>query len=640
MRRQPKKAKRTYEEYIQEVHDHWVAMLEIYVRKHGHAYVGGVGKRSGDKKHSDSGLRDWCYKQRTRFADGVLPKSDINQLKRLGFDFTPPPRMYEWMQQYERLRARYQSTGKRLHPTKIRDKAIADWADAQRKFRRSGRLQPIKIQLLDKIKFEWDPLIERWLENFEGYRTGMKNAPTMLVETHLPPTLQRWAELQRRRLERGFMTDDQKGALEGVGFLWSRRRTAWMQKYQLYKEFTTSPPSARSKSYARMSDAVNRWSAIQRQALQLGRLDSEQQELLNTVGFVFKPLDKTFERSLRRLDAHIRMHGPLPQDLSQDVVLQKWVALQRVRYRKGTLQPERIKALNARNFDWEPLPSAQASSNAAWAKHIQVCERYFKQHGVLPQVIRKDGTGSVHEAAIYLMGLRMRMKQQGGPDPVVLTPARIKTLNRMKMRWEDKHATVWDARVSELEAFVRKFGHAAVTRSMPGYEELGHWAEHLRSRKHQISKKRMKQLRAAGFVWDVLEDRWDERYEEVRASIKHHGRYISSAVSTSTATWVVKQRTRNTRGELEVERAQKLRAIGLLDSPHDIQFKQFIIELTAYKRIHKNTRVPHLHPDHRELSHKVARARQRYNKGTLKKEHIEALEKLGFEWRLRASRKT
>lgn len=639
MRRPSKRIHRSYDEYLQEVRDHWIAELEIYIRKHGHAYIGGVGRRGGNRAHPDRGLQDWCLKQRRLFAEGHLSTTDIIQLKKLGFDFSPPPRMYAWMVQYERLCSRYQTTGKRLHPSTIRDKSLANWADAQRQSHRCGTLRPLQVSLLTKMGFEWDPLIERWWENFALYAKGMRGKPSMFVETHLPETLQRWAEKQRSRVENGFMTEDQREALESIGFLWSRRRTAWIQKYEQYVQFTNNPPPAHSSSFATLSDAVYRWSAIQRQAMTLGRLDSQQIQLLHTAGFVFRPFDDTFHEVLQTLDAHIHKYGPLPLGLSQNVSLRKWISVQRTRYRNGTLEPERIAALNERNIEWNPLQPQVASSANAWEKHMRVCKLHFEQHGSLPSRIKNESDPILRDAAIYLQGLRIRYTNQQGADSVVLTPERIRVLERMNMQWEGKQSTLWETRIAELTAFTKKFKHAAVTRSMPGYEELGSWAVHLRSRKNEISASRLRQLDALDFVWDIRDERWDDNFAEVQASIAKLGRYSAGDVAKATAKWVVKQRTRYTRGVLDPERAQKLHTLGILESPHDMQFQRHIEELQEYKRIHGNTRVPHRRPDVLELSQWVASVRQRYQQGALPKEHINELEKIGFEWRLRAAKK-
>ena len=76
---------------------------------------------------------------------------------------------------------------------------------------------------------------------------------------------------------------------------------------------------------------------------------------MDELGFTYNVLNKAWEGSYKELVKFHRMykHFNIPSNQEQYSKLYGWVKLQRKRHRVGKLEEDRVRRLNALNFQWD-----------------------------------------------------------------------------------------------------------------------------------------------------------------------------------------------------------------------------------------------------------------------------------------------
>jgi len=146
-----------------------------------------------------------------------------------------------------------------------------------------------------------------------------------------------------------------------------------------------------------------------------------------------------------------------------------------------------------------------------------------------------------------------------------------------------------------------------------------------------LSSERLERLNEIGFVWNVLELKWEERYCELLSyKTKHGNTAIPVEESTGLGRWLATQRTLKRSGGISVERARRLDEIGLELNLLDEEWNNKFKELIEYKNNNGDTNVPtswHVI----DLRNWVKTQRQLMKKGKLTPERRALLEEIGFE---------
>ncbi|EJK55837.1 hypothetical protein THAOC_24382, partial [Thalassiosira oceanica] len=125
-----------------------------------------------------------------------------------------------------------------------------------------------------------------------------------------------------------------------------------------------------------------------------------------------------------------------------------------------------------------------------------------------------------------------------------------------------------------------------------------------------------------------LADRWNARLEELANYKTEHGHCNVPQDHGSLGRWVDKQRIK--RSTLSEGRVQALDGIGFTWDPHDEAWNARFEELANYKTEHGDCDVPWNHGT--PLYKWVKKQQKRKNK--LSKGRVEALNELGFTWKL------
>jgi superfamily II DNA or RNA helicase len=513
-----------------------------------------------------------------------------------------------------------------------KNQTLATWVVAQRQYRRLGQISKERIELLDKLNFNWTPKSHGWRERFlellEYKRVHRDcNVPQNWAEN---PKLARWVSSQRLERSRGDLSDERFRQLDKIGFEWARGGLTWDARFEQLKEYKRQRHDCLVPARWKENPKLAWWVVEQRYDKRKGTLGADKIRRLDEIGFVWEPtkaLIPQWERMLAQLQTFRAEKGDcrVPRDYEPNPRLAKWVARQRKLKKQGKLPEERARKLDSIGFDWD----LSADPEETWARIFSELEAFHQRYRhcrVHPQWPENPNLGS------WVMRQRA-LKRKGE-----LAPDRIKRLDALGFEWSP-HSTSWKRMFDRLAAFVAERGSCNVPVSEPEHERLAIWVRTQRTarRKGKLTPDKIEQLTALGIDWEVYEKNWNEMFDELVEYFKIQGNCSVPqgwAANPRLAVWMMVQRRFKKTGQLSSARIQKLEEIGFEWSGHTNR-PGWDVTYSALQRFHKkhgHCAVSQHDPDDGKLGTWVMVQRLAKRKGRLSPERIQKLETLGIEW--------
>jgi hypothetical protein len=201
----------------------------------------------------------------------------------------------------------------------------------------------------------------------------------------------------------------------------------------------------------------------------------------------------------------------------------------------------------------------------------------------------------------------------------------------------------WEAKLSELKLFSKRFGHCNVPQYWPENKSLGCWVIHQRAYKYRISPKRIEKLDKLGFIWDLPDYWWECKYKELAEFKKKYGhcnvpKGMSGYIPLSE--WCVKQRKdfKNKEKRLNNQKIEMLNKLGfnwgtIIRVSWEYRYK----ELKEFKKQYGHCQIPQRWRENPSLANWVSI--QRRDKNKLSPERFTLLDELGFMWVIKKRRK-
>ena len=218
----------------------------------------------------------------------------------------------------------------------------------------------------------------------------------------------------------------------------------------------------------------------------------------------------------------------------------------------------------------------------------------------------------------------------------------------------------WWTRFEELEEYKQKVGDCNVPQSYKDNPQLGAWARGQRQsyKKNNLSAERVEMLESIGFEWTRPkgatpdDDTWWKRLGELEEYKNKHGDCNVSRkfdANPQLGEWVMNQRGFYKKNNLSSERIEALESMGFewtrtAWNRGDDRWQEVLAELKEYKQIHGDCNVPISYQANVQLAKWVMNQRACYHRffdenwnqsPRITTERIEALNEIGFEWRLR-----
>ncbi|MDA8646811.1 Helicase associated domain protein [Porticoccaceae bacterium] len=171
-----------------------------------------------------------------------------------------------------------------------------------------------------------------------------------------------------------------------------------------------------------------------------------------------------------------------------------------------------------------------------------------------------------------------------------LVPERIERLDGLGFVW-DARASHWEEAFQELMAYKNEFGDCLVAGDYisPSGLKLGNWVsiQRLNNKQSEITAERMQRLNSIGFVWDAINEKWEQGYQELLSYKKDNGDCLvpQGHITPSgypLGNWVGSRR--QTKNQLTLEKIKLLDALNFSWNTRDEQWERGFNELEAYHK--------------------------------------------------------
>lgn len=522
--------------------------LSSYKRIYGHCNVQSTFKDSNP--HS---LASWVRTQRQRYKNSSLSKDKIKRLELIGFCWIPREKNWDMMlDELCHFKATYGHCNVSLDDPK--NSVLGRWVHKQRT--RKSTLSNERILRLENIGFEWNPVETSWEKLFDALCSYRKKYGHCNVPDKFPqnPALGFWVVRLRTLHRRGRMSAKRLERLNNLGFDWDPSYTVWQRMYASLCDYKAKNGNCLVPAHKSENPCLGTWVGTQRLAKKKGRLNPEQIQQLNEVGFVWEPYEALWAEKFNELCEYLKNHVDcnVPDKYSENPSLGNWVSKQRVSKKKGKLPDEKVQQLERIGFDW--------------VVHAVSWERMFNE---LIKFKKSNGHANVpqHYSQSPMLARwvnTQRTKWKKGQ----LIPEMIKKLEGIDFEWAPKTSSA-ESMLFALSEFKDKYGHCLVPRHYPENPGLAVW---VRTRRALMTKGRLpldhiQRLNVIGFEWHPHDDAWERNYTELCSYKEAEGHCKVPQSHPVLGRWVSKQRQKRKKGLLPKGKIKRLDDIGFVWEP-------------------------------------------------------------------------
>jgi Helicase associated domain/Helicase conserved C-terminal domain len=392
--------------------------------------------------------------------------------------------------------------------------------------------------------------------------------------------------------------------------------SSWDESFGLLLRFRAREGHCRVRdSHVEETANLGRWVGHQR--ANSDNLSPERRRRLDEIGFVWDPLEEAWEEGFAALTKFKARQGHchVPKlHIEGMFKLRQWRGVQR--QNRDTMPAGRKYRLDAIGFVWDSRESGWEEGFAALTTF-----KTRKGHCRVPRGFVED---------TFMLGGWVS-EQRHKKD--TMSAERRQRLDAIGFIW-DPHESTWEEGFAALTTFKAREGHCNVNNlHIEGTFKLGQWVSLQRSNNHAMSTDRRQRLDAIAFIWDPLEEAWEEGFAALTTFKAREGHcrvpkpHIEDMLKLGQ--WVDRQRT--SKDEISPERRQRFDEIGFVWDPHEEAWEEGFAALTTFKTHENHCRVPQRHI---EGAFKLGAwvAWQRATKDKISSERRQRLDEIGFVW--------
>jgi len=194
------------------------------------------------------------------------------------------------------------------------------------------------------------------------------------------------------------MSPERVNKLNDIGFVWVANGSAWEEMFHQLLEYEDEHRDTLVPAEYPDNPQLGNWIRVQRRNGNANKLAEERVDKLNEIGFVWNPLEDSWNEMLQQLMKYKEEHGDtlVPAKYPDNLQLGIWVYSQRQNRKKNSLASERVDKLNEIGFVWEPL-------EAAWQSKYNKLNTFYKRYGHTKIPMGGDG-----DEELYYWCMRQR----------------------------------------------------------------------------------------------------------------------------------------------------------------------------------------------------------------------------------------
>jgi superfamily II DNA or RNA helicase len=506
-----------------------------------------------------------------------------------------------------------------------------EFYDLPSKIDQNRFIERLNTRIVEIIGRQWDFWYGLTLKYKDEFSNPNAPATYKTAEGYL---LGKWQSHQRDNYKKGDLSPDRIERLVKIGFKWEFLEEQFEKGFQetlLYKESTGNPNAPVSYKTAE-GYQLGQWQSHHRGNYKKGKLSPDRIKRFEDIGFTLEIFEEQFEKGFQETLLYKESTGnpnaPGSYKTTEGLQLGRWQNTQRMRYKKGKLSPDRIERFEKIGFTWDIL------------------EEQFEK-GFQETLLYKESTGNPNAPNSYKTVRGFLLGSWQGDQREMykkekISPDRIDRLEKIGFTWEPFEKQ-FEKGFQETLLYKEKTGNpnAPASYKTPSGFRLGSWQTNKRGnyRKENLSPDRIKRLEVIGFTWEILEEQFEEGFQETLLYKERTGNPnapagYKTAEGLQLGRWQSTQRDNYKRGNLSPDRIARLEKNGFTWAPFEKQFEKGFQETLCYKNSTGNPNATQTYktPEGYRLGSWQNKQRGNYKKGELSPERMKRLEEIGFKW--------
>ena len=454
-------------------------------------------------------LSNWVSTQRQHAKKGKLSLDHERQLNEVGFTWSKAVNLNEmgstwgnavnivsWEDRFEELLQYKKVYGNCNVSSKVVEtRQLGNWVIRQRQLKKKGKLDSDHERLLNEEGFRWEAdNIVSWEDRFEGllqYKKvyGNCNVPQRWSENK---KLANWVETQRKFKKRGELDSDHERLLNEAGFRWKADNiVSWEYRFEELLQYKKLYGNCDVPVTFPDNRELGNWVNSQRKLKKKGKISADNERQLSEAGFNWKYFDIiSWEDRFEALLQYKKVYGNcnVPSKMVETRQLGNWVVRLRQLKKKGKLDSDHERQLNAEGFRWE------ADNIVSWEDRFEELLQYKKTHGNCE--VPEQWSENI-QLGTWVKWQRW-LKKKGK-----LSLDHEHQLNEAGFRWEDIDIIVWEKRFEELLQYKKLYGNCDVPQRQGENRQLSIWVNWQRrlKKKGKLSLDHERLLNEVGFRW-------------------------------------------------------------------------------------------------------------------------------------------
>lgn len=350
---------------------------------------------------------------------------------------------------------------------------LGKWLGTQRALRKRRALSPERARMLDDLGMRWEEFAQRWQEALDAATAyHAAHGDLEVPQAHVAGgglALGTWISNQRTRQRHGSLSDAQKAELDALGMRWGAD-WAWQRGIAAAREYHAEHGHLDiPKGHPRVGGTdLAAWVQDRRKDHRDGTIPPRRAAELEALGITWRPFERDWEDGLAALAAHRDPEGivriPETAKTARGMSLGVWASNRRAERKAGTMPADRIAALDAAGFVWDP-------HEQDWRDGLADCRDYHAGHGNLD--IRGRKVPGKRLTALDAWLARRRREHAAG----TLAPWKAAALEELGMDWDGPRGRQREEAHAALREFHAANGHIRVAAAhvTEGGVALGTW---------------------------------------------------------------------------------------------------------------------------------------------------------------------
>ena len=282
---------------------------------------------------------------------------------------------------------------------------------------------------------------------------------------------------------------------------------------------------------------VNLGTWINTQRKNFPGLSKEKQELLQSIGFIEKPLEEQWHKNYELAKAYYEHYGNLKisqkfktsdgytYDEKGTTNLGTWIVTQRQKF--SSLSKEKQELLQSIGFVKKPLEEQ-------WHKNYNLAKAYYEHYGNLetPQKFKTNDGYTYDKKGVANLGIWINTQKRRFFSLSKERQQLLQLIGFVENSLEEQ----WYKNYNLAKAYYEHYGNLKISHKFKtndgyAYDEngttnLGTWIDTQRQNFSGLSKEKQELLQSIGFVENPYEEQWLKNYNLAKAYYEHYGNLL------------------------------------------------------------------------------------------------------------------